>query len=308
MVPTLSTIICTYNRCSVLEQTLASCQKLRIPDGLTWELLVIDNNSKDQTREVVERFHGSLPICYLFEPRQGKTCALNLALREAKGELLLFTDDDVLLDPGWVESFLDASRVHPEAGWFGGRIIPWWLGGRPAWLRDECLPALSGFFGLYDLGSQRRPYARGDDLPVGASMAVRRSTFERIGTYREDLGPRGERKGTHDDTDLTQRARAAGIDGVYVPEAVCGHLVPEDRLSLRWFLRYGIGKGENQLRAEGQPGSVWRILSQTLRAVPQALRGRGDRVRICCLNVGIEYGRLRARREQRTVSQGESKS
>jgi glycosyltransferase involved in cell wall biosynthesis len=297
----VSVIVCTYNRSAVLADTLESFLHLRVPEGVSWELLVVDNNSKDRTREVVEGFAGRLPLRYLFEPRQGKTCALNLALRAAKGNLLLFTDDDVRLDPDWLAAFVEAAHAFPDAGWFGGRIIPWWPGGRPSWLRDECIPALSGYFGLYDLGAEPRRYAPADDPPAGAGMAARRGTFDRVGGYREDLGPRGERKGTNDDSELINRARAAGIPGAYAPAAVCSHLVPDDRLSLGWFIKYGIAKGENQVRAEGPagpPGSLWRLVSQAVRAVPQALRGRGDRVRICCLNVGMEWGRLRARREQ----------
>jgi glycosyltransferase involved in cell wall biosynthesis len=275
-------------------------------------VLVVDNNSGDHTREVVEGFRGRLPIRYLFEPRQGKTRALNLALREARGELLLFTDDDVHLDPGWLEAFDEASRTHPEAGWFGGRIIPYWPAGRPAWLREECLPALSGYFVLYDLGGELRAYAPSDDPPAGAGMAVRRSLFERVGGYREDLGPQGEQRGTHDDTELVERARAAGIHGVYVPRALCRHVILSERLGVRCFVKFGIGKGENQVRAEGpgaRPASLWRLVSQAVRAVPQALRGRGDRVRICCVNVGLEWGRLRARREQaRLAARGAGES
>jgi len=307
MSSTLTAVICTYNRCTILADTLASFIPLRVPEGADWELLVVDNNSRDRTREVVQSYARRLPVRYLFEPRQGKTCALNLALREAKGDLLLFTDDDVQLDPGWLAAFFEAANGYPDAGWFGGRIIPWWPGGRPSWLRDECLPALSGYFGLYDLGAESRWYRLEDDAPAGASMAARRTTFERVGGCREDLGPRGERKGTHDDSELVNRARAAGIPGVYTPFALCSHLVPDDRLGMRWFLKYGIGKGENQIRAEGRggrPASCWRLLSQAVRAVPQALRGRGDRVRICCLNIGIEWGRIRARREQGRLAVG----
>lgn len=295
----VSVVVCTYNRCDVLGDTLSSFVSLRIPNGVSWELLVVDNNSSDRTREVAARYADRLPLRYLFESRQGKTCALNLAVREAQGDLLLFTDDDVQLDPGWLWAFHEAARACPQAGWFGGRIIPWWPAGRPGWLQDECLPALKGFFGLYDLGDQQRPYAEGDDPPAGAGMAVRRATFERIGGYREDLGPRGDKKGTCDDSELIFRAKAAQIGGAYVPDAVCRHLVPDERLSLRWFLKYGVGKGENQARMEGpggQKGSLVRAWSQALRAVPQALRGRGDRVRICCLNIGIELGRMRVRR------------
>ena len=93
----VSVIVCTYNRCGTLAATLESAAALRIPAGVSWELLVVDNNSTDGTREVVLGFAGRLPVRYLYEPRQGKTLALNRALAEAQGDLLLFTDDDVQL-------------------------------------------------------------------------------------------------------------------------------------------------------------------------------------------------------------------
>lgn len=307
MTPTVAVIICTYNRASVLGQTLQSFLGLVVPEGVTYELVVIDNNSKDNTKAVVEQFTNRLPVRYLFEGKQGKTSALNRALREAEGELLLFTDDDVQIAPEWLAAFHAAAERHSEAGWFGGRIIPWWEGGRPSWLKDECVPALSGYFGLYDLGDLERPYQAGDLFPAGAGMAVRRSTFERIGGYREDLGPRGEKKGTNDDTEIMERAQKAGIPGVYVPKATCQHLVPASRLSMKWFVKYGLGKGENQARALGNqcpPGSWWRAANQAVRSVPQWLRGRGDRVRICCLNVGMELGRRRVQRQRKQIATG----
>ncbi len=291
----VSVVICTYNRAAVLETTLASACRLAAPRS-SWQLLVVDNNSRDDTRAVTDKFRDRLPLRYIFEPRQGKTIALNRAVGESSGQLLVFTDDDVQLDANWLIAFVEGAERHPDAGWFGGRITPWFPAGRPSWIRQESLPALRGYLGLYDLGDQERYYAKGDEAPCGACMAVRRTTFERVGTYREDLGPSGDRKGTHDDSELIWRAEAAGIRGVYLPQAACEHLVPADRLALRWFYRHGLGKGANSARTETNAianGEAKRAVWYAIRALRQAAKGRWDRVCLCAMNIGIEIGRRR---------------
>ena len=134
-------------------------------------------------------------------------------------------------------------------------------------------------------------------------MAVRRATFERIGGYREDLGPNGTTKGTCDDSELTIRSQRQGIRGIFVPQARCLHYVQVDRLRVRDFLRYGIGKGENQARMDANcpTGSLWHAATQTVRGVRQAAIGRWDRVLICALNVGVDLGRrkVHSRRSER---------
>lgn len=292
----VSIIICTYNRCDMLAAALQSVEQLTIPAGLDWEVVVVDNNSRDETKGVALGFEGQLPIRYTFERQQGKTIALNRAVREAAGELLAFTDDDVRLDPAWLSELARAAGADPAAGWFGGRTLPLWPDGRPAWLREESLAALSGFFVTHDLGDAERRYGDKDDPPIGANMAVRRAVFERIGLYREDLGPSGQRRGTHDDSELIWRAQKAGIPGVYVPSAVCHHRVAPSRLRWRSFFSYGLVKGENQAKTAETPdprGSARRAALYSLRAIHQACKWRWDRVGLCLMNLGIEVGRRR---------------
>lgn len=299
----VSLIICTYNRHELLRQTLESIAQLAVPAELGWEVLVVDNNSTDMTRQVAEEFVHRVPFRYIFEPRQGKTRALNRALLESHGELLCFTDDDVQLADNWLSAFVEAARLHPEAGWFGGPIEPWWPITRPKWLHDESLPALSAFVIVYDLGEQYRWYGPKDDPPAGPSMAVRRTTFERIGGYREDLGPIGNVKGTCDDSELTLRALAQGIGGVYVPQARCRHYVQADRLRAWDFLRYGVGKGANQARMDIScpRWSLWQVASQAVRGLRQAALGHWDRALICSLNVGVELGRRSVQQHRRSI-------
>jgi glucosyl-dolichyl phosphate glucuronosyltransferase len=291
----ITIIICTYNRASLLKQTLDSVGKLTIPPLIECEVVVVDNNSVDETREIVEKSH--LNAVYAIEKKQGKTYALNNALQIAKGDILLFTDDDAFPHPDWAKAFIEAANEHKDAGWFGGRSLPLWQTERPNWLRDESLPVLGGYFCLYNLGSRGRFYKKDDLLPIGTSMAVRRSTFDRIGKFREDLGPREHKRGVGDDTELIMRAISQGVKGYYVPEAVVEHFTSWQRLQYLSFFRYGIKKGADQYVMEGErnsTGSVSKIVTQLLRAVPQIIKRRGDLARICLLNSGLEIGKIKA--------------
>ena len=110
----LSAVLCTYNRARLLDAALRSLESMRKPSGLSWELLVVDNNSNDHTKAVVEaaRRRGSLPCRYVFEPRQGKSHALNTGIAHAKADVLAFTDDDVTFEGGWLGAVGEIGRAH----------------------------------------------------------------------------------------------------------------------------------------------------------------------------------------------------
>ncbi|MCI0564910.1 MAG: glycosyltransferase, partial [Nitrososphaera sp.] len=190
------------------------------------EVLVVDNNSNDDTQEVVGAFSPLVPIKYVLEPTQGLAIARNRGIKESQGKTLLFADDDVLLDSGWLAGYLQAFDVFADAGFFGGRICPGWTDcPRPAWLKDERLPLLSGVLGCHDLGETSRIYSAEEDPPFGASFAVRRAVFAKLAGFRTDLGVRGGSRGRGEDTELLNRARRSGVSGVYVGEALCWHRV-----------------------------------------------------------------------------------
>jgi glycosyltransferase involved in cell wall biosynthesis len=109
----VSVVICTYNRAPLLRQTLGQLSRMRVPADVEWELLVIDNNSRDDTARVPLEFADKLPVRVVSEPRQGKTWALNRSLTEAAADLIVWTDDDVLVDEDWLGAFLMAARRFP---------------------------------------------------------------------------------------------------------------------------------------------------------------------------------------------------
>ncbi len=117
--------ICTWNRARLLDETLSRFRSVRVPAGLDWELLVVNNRSTDDTDEVLKKYESALPLRRLFEPQQGLSHARNCAIAAAQGELLLWTDDDVLVDADWLGQLVRAANSHPTAAYFGGPIDPW---------------------------------------------------------------------------------------------------------------------------------------------------------------------------------------
>ncbi len=133
----LTAIICTYNRADSLKRTLDS---FRNQEALeceeAWELLVVDNNSSDHTRQVVKSFVATakMNVRYIFEPRQGKSYALNTGIANSNGQILAFTDDDVIVDKRWVASIIEAGSRYPHEA-FGGKVLPLWPDYIPPWIQ-----------------------------------------------------------------------------------------------------------------------------------------------------------------------------
>ena len=295
----LTIAICTFNRSALLRQALASLAACRLPDG-DLDLLIVDNNSTDDTQGVVREFHGRLPIRYCFEPQQGLSAARNRAIAECRGDALLFTDDDVRFDPDWIECYAREIARHPEAGWFGGRVRPHWDEGRPGWLKDDRLSLIDGLLVHYDLGDRGRAYTPDDQSPFGASFALRRSVFERFGGFRLDLGVKGQVPGRGEEAEYFDRVRMAGVPGWYVGESSAWHWQDPRRFRFPHLYRYGFEKGVAELRLNGvmnsPRGSLVGEASFFVKAMGQWVKGRGDRARQCVINMGIQRGlRSRAR-------------
>jgi glucosyl-dolichyl phosphate glucuronosyltransferase len=251
----VSVILCTYNRCGALTKALESVAVQILPHSVTWEVLVADNNSDDQTRAVVESFCVRYPdrFRYLFEPKQGKSHALNAAIHEARGAILAFMDDDVTVEPTWLQN-LTANLYSGEWVGAGGLILPEQTFTPPRWLSLEERYA-SGPLALFDLGPEARELA---EPPFGNNMAFRRKMFQRYGGFRTDLGPQpGSRNPQKcEDSEFGHRLLAAGERLRYEPSAKVYHALPKSRLRKRYFLDWWFDKGRSDLRELGIPPEV----------------------------------------------------
>ena len=144
--------ICTYNRCRMLREALESVLSQRVHDGGRYEVIVVDNNSTDETRQVVESFiaRGHANLRYVFEGRQGLSYARNAAVSAARSPILAFTDDDVRVKPDWVATIKRTLDDHPEVDCVGGKVLPRWTFAPPSWLTREHWAPLA----LVDYGDQ----------------------------------------------------------------------------------------------------------------------------------------------------------
>ena len=182
----VSVLIATRNRSHLLRQTLEHLARQEV-GKLRWEVIVVDNGSDDDTPVVLENMKDRLPLVTLSEPTPGKNRALNRGLDVSRGRLYVFTDNDIIPDPQWLEELQVASSRWPDATIFGGLIEPLFPANAPDWSKNREGP-LKSAYGWY-VQDQNEGYM--ELLPYGANMAVRASVFD---TYRylESIGPSGK--------------------------------------------------------------------------------------------------------------------
>ncbi|MGE5083299.1 MAG: glycosyltransferase, partial [Acidobacteriota bacterium] len=217
----ITVVLPTFNRGESLQTTLDSFSHLTLPPDLAWELIVVDNNSTDNTPQVVRDFAGGAPfrVRYIFERQQGRSPALNAGIAAAAGKIIAFTDDDVTLHPEWLITVKRTFERFQCAG-VGGRIIPVWQQPQPDWLEMEEQQAIVH----YEPGNE--PHVLKDHPPMGANCAYRKNEFMKYGTFRLDLGVSGENRGiTCEDTEFATRLLRAGERIVYAPDAIIYHPV-----------------------------------------------------------------------------------
>lgn len=272
--PFLTIALCTYNHADRLTRTLADLANLR-PPRQPWEFLVIDNASSDGTPELLDAMDwrpAGVEIRVVREEKLGLSNARNRALREARGDYLLFMDDDETPDPNWLTTYEQAMLEHqPDA--LGGRIeVLLEDGARPDWLQDELL----GFLGKLDHGTAR--WLTESTTPIfGGNFAFRRSVFERIGNFDARLGRQGTANIGGEDTEIYQRLLEHGCHVRWVPEAIIQHRIQAPKLRRSYFLdlHFRQGRMEGTRNRGGQsrlpPGY---LLPQIFRAYGRALAQR----------------------------------
>lgn len=229
-----SVIIATYNRAEELVRTIESLKKLK--STKPWEVIIVDNNSRDTTRDVVLKAVDSFPVPlhYLLEKEQGRSAALNAGIRAAKGEILAITDDDVRVDPLWLRN-AEQALERLQCDYVGGKALPIWSGKIPNWMPNRGGKHW-GVIALLDYGPE--PVEFGEKVPLGVNMVFRRECFERAGLWDNSIGRKAGTLLGQEVREWTQRARAAGLRGFYSPDLVVHHVIPEDRLTKRYFRRW----------------------------------------------------------------------
>jgi glycosyltransferase involved in cell wall biosynthesis len=243
-------LICTYNRAQLLAQTLDSLASGRT-GSLRWNVVVVDNNSSDDTHDVVTSRIDGYPVelKYAFEKKQGKSNALNTGLALTSANLVVFTDDDVRVCEGWLAA---ACRplLNDTIDYTGGPVRPIWeVPGPPAWF-DLKRSDLWGTVALLDYGPDSFIFEERRRVPLGANMAVRRELIDRIGGFDPELGRRGKALLGQEQAEFFCRSRAAGARGLYVPAMALQHHVPASRLTRGYFRRWWYWKGVSKSKLE----------------------------------------------------------
>lgn len=282
----LSVAICTFNRAALLDAALLSLAATDKPSGLPFEVLVIDNNSSDSTYSVVERWaaRSEAPLRYVFEGRQGLSPARNRAVKEAAGDWIWYVDDDVYFSPGWFHGVLEGLRFFPRASVLAGRVVPIFEPAKPSWLPSAAL----GYYGMTSFGDDLR-WLASTEFPVGANAAFRRSVFEEVGLFREDLGRVADSLLSAEETDIVTKIHERGHQVGYAPAAEVRHRVPEKRATMSWLRRRAYWGGVSHVLADGATRRSKRL--GLIRSAAWRLRGVGGSAfrKGLGLNDQIEY-------------------
>jgi glucosyl-dolichyl phosphate glucuronosyltransferase len=258
----ISVIICSYNRARSLGRTIGSVAEQSLSKAFDWEVLIVDNNSTDTTKEVVGEYQRRYPerIRYIFEPQQGISHARNSGVREARGEILAFIDDDETADPDWLQN-LTANLHSGEWAGAGGPVMPSWTGPRPNWLKVDS-PFTLGPLAAWTADPKRELLTA---APVGANMAYRKEVFGWFGGFRTDLGRIGKILLHGEDTEFGRRLIAAGQKLRYEPLAITHHPAEESRVHKAYFRVWWFNKGRSDVREFKNAGGRTRLFGIPVR-------------------------------------------
>lgn len=269
--PRATVVVCTRNRSSALGDFGAAW--LGHEAALDWELLVVDNGSTDDTREVAAALVAARPgrARLAVEATLGLSSARNLGVRLARGEWLAFLDDDATPAPGWLDAY-ERALGRPGVLAAGGPIEPDFAAPPPEWLGAEFLPYLSAWERGPD--AHRLAYA---EYPRGTNMALRRAAFERFGEFDPRLGRRGRSLRSCEEIELCLRLERAGERVEYLPGAAVEHLVETERLSPGWMRRRFAAQGFSEAIIDWRHGGFAALAAGLRRAARQLGAAPADR-------------------------------
>jgi glucosyl-dolichyl phosphate glucuronosyltransferase len=244
--PYLSVIICTYNRQKFIGACL-QCLALQTLPKQYWEVLVVDNNSTDQSATIIQNFISNdpeLPFTYIFEGQQGLSFARNRGIAESRGDVLVYIDDDVEVTPEYLQVIKDFFETHPQIAGVGGRTLPKFSEGPPpAWLN----PYMTGITGTIDKGLAIKKFVGKMKYPVGCNMIYTKQVLQQAGGFNNQLKARA------DDKYIFEKVSKISNEIWYVPQAFSLHNIDADRLTFTSFKRlYTKGGNEEKIKTRGE--------------------------------------------------------
>src|SRR3990172_1518395 len=226
----ISVVVCTYNRSGLLKDVVRSLQEQDFEGDS--EIIIVDNNSTDNTKNVVEELSTTspIPIRYFFENKQGLSHARNRGIDEAHGEIVAFIDDDAVAERQWLSSLISAYD-DPRVACVGGQIKLLWLSERPEWL----VPSMETSLGRLDYGDTIKEL-KYPQTPFGGNISFRKNIFDRVKKFSTDLGRDAKTLLSNEELELCARLVEEGWIIKYVPNAVIHHKVAPERLEKLWFI------------------------------------------------------------------------
>lgn len=282
----ITVIICTRNRARQLRNVLDSFVALRAPEGATWELIVVDNGSTDETPAVIDAFADRLPLRRVGQAVAGLSNARNAGVAAAQGEYICWTDDDVEIDPDWLAAYARAFHRYPDGTIFGGVVEPVYEVPPPAWMIENA-GLLVDVLAKRDHGpEERRMETEQHLLPYGANFAVR-TQEQRQCLYDPNLGVSPNQKRLGEETTVLLAVAALGGAHYWIPASRVRHLIPAIRMSFDYVRVYFQSVGETWAYMSvtgGAPimGPPIPVVGRKLFGVPVWLWRNSIRAKIVC--------------------------
>lgn len=262
----LSIILCTYNRDKYIYNVLQSIALNQYPTN-QYEIVLVNNNSTDDTEKECSRFQTDYPAVqfnYCVEVNQGLSYARNRGIKESQGDILVYVDDDALVNDKYLQTYSDFFEKNPAAVAAGGPILPVYETEEPTWMSHYTRQLITGR--LY-LGESEREFPK-NGFPGGGNAAYRKFVFDRIGLFNVELGRKGNSLIGAEEKDLFDKMTSLKMHFYYLPTAILYHIIPEKKLTPDYFnrLTYSIGVSERYRTLQiSKMKYVKRIFSECIK-------------------------------------------
>lgn len=254
--PAISVIIPTCYRPELVIDCITSILQNDFTD---FEILVVDQDpAKTLKTKLLYKFGDEPRILYFFLEVAALDCARNMGIDYARGQIIVFADDDVEVDKGWLRAYVDAFSIQPAPGIVGGCLEPLWLHPKPEWLPEERAYVL----GIYNNNNCDKLVPMPDsDLPIGANFAVLREVIDKVGRFDERLDYSYSRKASMlsgGDSLFALKVKQANYTIHYQPAARAWHKISEKKLNIKYFLKRNYWEGVTLLAVLYLSGCVHR--------------------------------------------------
>jgi len=258
-IPLISVVVCSYNREKYIEDAIESLIHQSLDKDL-YEILIIDNNSKDTTaqlcHQLLEKYGNDYKLYYFLETQQGLSYARNRGIQEATGEYICYIDDDAIAAPDFLENILDFITKNPDTGGVGGKIIPKYVDGRPDWMN----PFMEGLVSKVDYGNKVFRFT-GKRYPIGCNMTYRKDKLEAIGMFDPDLGRKGNSTDGGEEKDIFFKIHRLNLPVYYLPNVSVQHVIEQPRLNYDYIKKLSIGIGKSERLRLKKQGFVLETLN-----------------------------------------------